>query len=161
MTTSIKLPRIATANEVVDRIWIGDAPPVGPAVQDEFNALVLCAYEYQPEASCFGDKVAVCHSPMEDNYSILLSANATTAITTAGQIIRWHKAGWKILVTCFAGLNRSSFAVAIALIIGPWKMNFDEAVEVIRMARGEFALTNPQFLRYLKTYHTKVSVRSK
>jgi protein-tyrosine phosphatase len=98
---------------------------------------------------------------MEDNYNILLSANATTAITTAGQIIKWYKAGWKILVTCYAGLNRSSFAVAIALIIGPWKMSFDEAVAVIRSARGEYALNNPQFLRYLKTYYSKLSARSK
>ena len=57
-------------------------------------------------------------------------------------------AGRKVLVRCSGGLNRSGLVVASVLVRlghGP-----DEAIALVRRARGPWALTNPGFVTHLR-----------
>ncbi len=56
-------------------------------------------------------------------------------------------AGRRVLVRCSGGLNRSGLVVALALVRLGWSS--DEAVTLVRAARGPWALTNPGFVSYL------------
>jgi protein-tyrosine phosphatase len=59
--------------------------------------------------------------------------------------------GRTVLVRCSGGLNRSGVVVAEALVrLGRPP---DEAVDLVRAARGPWALTNPGFVAYLNTHH--------
>ena len=56
--------------------------------------------------------------------------------------------GRRVLVRCSGGLNRSGLVVAATLVRlghGP-----DEAIGLVRRARGPWALTNPAFVRHLR-----------
>lgn len=55
--------------------------------------------------------------------------------------------GRRVLVRCSGGLNRSGLVVALALVrLG---RSSEEAMELVRAARGPWALTNPGFVAYL------------
>lgn len=57
--------------------------------------------------------------------------------------------GHKVLVRCFAGLNRSGLVVARTLILAG--ATPDEAINLIRARRSKDALCNPEFETYLRT----------
>ena len=55
----------------------------------------------------------------------------------------------RVLVRCSGGLNRSGLVVASALVrLGHPP---DEAIALVRRARGPWALTNPGFVTYLRS----------
>lgn len=54
----------------------------------------------------------------------------------------------KVLVRCWAGLNRSSLVTALAMIKMGWKP--EDAIVQIRDARSPYALFNESFVAYLK-----------
>ena len=57
--------------------------------------------------------------------------------------------GRRVLVRCSGGLNRSGLVSALALThLG---RSADEAVALVRAARGPWALTNPGFVAHLKS----------
>jgi hypothetical protein len=141
----------ATADKIIDNLWMGSAPPMMHAVSQYFNALALCACEYQPHEDCFFN-VHVHHAPLHDNPSFIPQSEIVTAVRAAGKVIHWINEGKTILVTCLAGLNRSGLVTAIALCAGPWKMSVHDAIESVRAARGPWALSNPQFVAFLEKY---------
>lgn len=141
----------ATADKIVDNLWMGSAPPMMHTVSQHFNALVLCAAEYQPDADCFFG-VHVHHAPLHDNFQFMPQSEIVAAVRAAGKVIHWANEGKTILVTCLAGLNRSGLVTAIALCAGPWKMPIQDAINMIRAARGPRALGNPQFVAFLESY---------
>jgi hypothetical protein len=141
----------STANKIVDNLWIGSAPPMMYAISQYFNALILCAKEYQPDDECFFD-VCTYHAPLHDNPLFITSSEKIIAVRAAGRIIHWTNEGKQILVTCLAGMNRSALIIAIALCTGPWKMSVRNAITAIRVARGQRALRNPQFISFLSHY---------
>lgn len=57
--------------------------------------------------------------------------------------------GRRVLVRCSGGLNRSGLVVASTLV----ELGHDvpTAIELVRRARGPWALTNPMFVRHLHT----------
>ncbi|WP_205472359.1 dual specificity protein phosphatase family protein [Nocardioides sp. SYSU D00038] len=57
-------------------------------------------------------------------------------------------AGGRVLVRCSGGLNRSGLVVASALV----RMGHrpDDAIALVRAARGPWALTNPAFVHHLR-----------
>jgi hypothetical protein len=57
------------------------------------------------------------------------------------------KAGKRVLVRCQAGLNRSGLVMALVLIREGY--NPEQAVELIRQNRGDIALCNDTFVRWL------------
>jgi protein-tyrosine phosphatase len=66
---------------------------------------------------------------------------------------RWVLEKWttghKVLVRCFAGLNRSGLVVARTLILAG--ATPDEAISLIRSKRSKDALCNPVFESYLRS----------
>jgi len=57
--------------------------------------------------------------------------------------------GDRVLVRCSGGLNRSGLVTAAALVrLGHQP---DEAIALVRRARGPWALTNPGFVAHLRT----------
>ena len=55
------------ADEVFPNIWQGSQPPLGSVVAEHgFDVLVLCAVEWQPDASEFTG-VEVLHAPFDDS----------------------------------------------------------------------------------------------
>jgi hypothetical protein len=66
----------------------------------------------------------------------------------AGTIVEAVQAGRQVLVRCSGGLNRSGLVVATALVrLGHPP---DEAIALVRAARGPWALTNPSFVSHLQ-----------
>ena len=67
----------------------------------------------------------------------------------AGRVAEAVTAGDRVLVRCSGGLNRSGLVVAAALVrLGRAP---DEAMGLVRAARGPWALTNPGFVAHLRT----------
>lgn len=132
---------------------MGGWPPPDVRLGERFDCLVLSAMEYQP-TSCFGD-VEVVQARLNDDGSPMRREEAFEAVRTAGRVIRWLGEDKKVLVTCFAGRNRSGLICALALCKGPEAMDPDAAIEAIRAARGDGAFRNPWFEKFLRAFCKK------
>ncbi|GAB3262402.1 protein-tyrosine phosphatase family protein [Nocardioides dilutus] len=67
----------------------------------------------------------------------------------AGIVAEALGAGRRVLVRCSGGLNRSGLVVASSLVrLGHAP---DDAIALVRRARGPWALTNPGFVSHLRT----------
>lgn len=132
--------------KVKDNLWIGNAPPTKGALWNTgFDCVVLMAKEYQP-AGCFFYVDDIC-APIDDDE--LTRKEARLVIMAARETILRLKRRQRVLVTCMAGLNRSGLVCALSLMFGNG-MNPDDAVALIRAARGSEALSNPSFVNFLK-----------
>ena len=124
------------ADEIIPRLWQGSAPPNTRSVaQDGFTAVVLCAWEYQPES--FEGVQHVLRCPIDDvrNPS---ESHFKLAFETGEKVARLHSEGHNILVACMAGLNRSGLVSAFSLhLIHGWPGNF--CAELIKQKRKPFA----------------------
>lgn len=134
------------ASEVAPGIYVGGCPDIGCRVYD---VIVLAAKEYQPASESFPG-VKVIHVPMDDTDPMSNEA-ARTAIRTAMAVATLRRKGNKILVSCWAGLNRSGLIAALAIKL-LYKVNTTQAISVIRNARGSFALNNPAFVRLIGAF---------
>jgi protein-tyrosine phosphatase family protein len=128
-------------------LWIGSKPKTGRAVADSgFNLLVLCAEEYQPPTGAFPG-VEVFHAPFDDNTEHGPSAQekkiATRAATRVAHALREDA---NVLVTCYAGRNRSGIVCALALA----KLGYSpvRAVNLIQGKRKD-SLTNKWFVNLI------------
>lgn len=140
-------------NVVAPGLYVGSKPAHG---RHPFDVIVLAAEEYQPHATRFPG-VEVIHVPLDDAPWRDMRADEIAGALAAGKAVAQHlRAGKRVLVTCAMGLNRSSLVAAIAMheVYG---MSADEIVSRIRRARGEWALSNPNFERLLRTV---IDVRS-
>jgi hypothetical protein len=104
------------ANKIHDNLWQGSYPPVGEHVGDAgFKLLVLCASEYQPPGRKFPD-VDVWHAPFEDNSWLPPSRETLeVAMAAAEKAAGYVRKGQNVLITCWAGINRSSLVTALTL----------------------------------------------
>lgn len=136
------------AAEVLPNLWIGSQAPTGSALRDGgFDVLVLCAEEWQPAASKFKG-IRVHHAPFDDDSEGMTQGELDTAATAAFETLRHLRKGRRVLVTCWAGRNRSGLVTAWALSM---YTGLDPALagEAVREARGSAALTNPHFVDVL------------
>ena len=139
-----------TATQVHGNLWMGGWPSPSCYVGEHFDRLVLFAREYQvPE--CFGS-VQVAQVRLNDDGTPMTRDEAVAAVRTAARVIRWLTEDLRVLVTCFAGRNRSGLVCALALCKGPHAMPLEAAVKAVRTARGDNALSNPWFNQFLKDY---------
>lgn len=146
------------AYQVLDELWIGNAPSIvsmhedniGTPLAADFDTLVLCAAEYQLAAELFA-MGEVIHAPMDDLFAPMTKQLAITALEAARHTISRLVSGKRVLVTCLAGRNRSGLVCALALCLGPPRLPSDKAITLIRAARGPHALANPFFVRFLKS----------
>lgn len=138
-----------SANQVVKNLWMGAAPPPHNNLRAHFDHLVLAAEEYQPDKKHFGG-LDVLHVPMNDDKDKPMSLeDKLRAMEAAHKVIEWMKSRQRVLVTCESGHNRSGLIIALALIIGPQKASPDEAIKLVRAARGPLALLNTHFVSLL------------
>jgi len=138
------------ASPITEAIWMGGHPPIGPGLYKHgIDSLVLAAKEFQPGAQSFPD-IAVLHAPMDDDFKGMPPGDKERAINAAMWTARQVRRGKTVLVTCWQGRNRSGVITALALMLLK-KMSPDQAVHLIRAARGPLAMSNPHFKRLLLT----------
>jgi hypothetical protein len=107
-------------------LWIGSHPLTMEPCCDEhdrkarhsrqlakngFEVVVLCAEEWQPEIP----GVETIHAPFDDDHTGLDERQARIAFRAARATARHLTQGKKVLVTCWAGRNRSGLVSALAL----------------------------------------------
>ncbi len=127
------------ASQVFNRLWVGARPPFDRDLPD-FDVLVLCAQELQPERVAFHGMTVRCPIPdgrLEPRQiaRVLMTSRTVTEALTAGQ---------RVLVTCSAGINRSPLVASLALA-RMTRMSADELVLLMRRTRNQQALCNPHF----------------
>lgn len=104
------------ATQLVPGLWMGSKPETGHVVSEAgFGLLVLCAEEYQPPASHFPG-VKVIHAPFDDSDIRQRPQDEATAAEAARQVAAAMRAGTEVLVTCYAGRNRSGLVCGLALL---------------------------------------------
>ena len=65
-------------------------------------------------------------------------------------VVAEMEAGRTVLVRCAGGLNRSGLVIGLALI--KQGRTPEEAIDLVRAARGPWALCNGAFVRYLRSF---------
>jgi protein-tyrosine phosphatase len=125
---------------------MGSKPEIGHAVSEVgMDLLVLCAEEYQPPASLF-QGVKVIHAPFDDTDIRFLESQKATAFAAAKQVADAMRKGSNVLVTCFAGRNRSGLVAGLALVESAY-----DPLWAIRLIQGRRAnaLTNQSFVELI------------
>jgi len=128
-------------------LWQGGIPPRGGALRRAgFEAVVLCAREHQPSGKYFLG-VRVFHAPMDDSPAGLTLRERETWEAASRSVADLLRAQTRVLVTCFAGLNRSGIVSARALQhLG---IPMPDAIRRVRESR-DLALYNPAFEKMLR-----------
>lgn len=134
---------MSSISQVTENLWIGGL--ARPEDAAGFDKLMLCAEEFQPDASSYPG-VHVLHVPISSNIST--QREAQVAVQAGRAVAGWVRRGKKVLVTCGMGLNRSALIATVALMTRG--MTSSEAVEKVRAARGKLALHNPQYVSLLR-----------
>lgn len=141
------------ASEIAPGLYQGSLPEVGPAVADAgFRVLVLCARDYQRPSSDYPG-VEVIHAPNDDVPVQPGPARLRALLRLAEQLAQRRRAYQKVLVTCYAGLNRSGLVTALTLhqLYG---YSGIRCIDIVR-ARRPAALCNPAFVAALRCIREK------
>lgn len=115
------------ANRVAPKLWVGSSPPLELA-KEGFDLSVLCAVEDQTPRD-----IETFHVPLIDVEKKPDVEVLGMAFAAAVRINDARSAGQRVLVTCVAGVNRSAFVAALALVRGGWTP--EGAIEKIRERR--------------------------
>lgn len=132
----------------------GARPTTGAVVRAAgFSTLVLCAQEYQPPDSAYPG-VRVLRLPLDDVLEPMDRYDVARTFAVATDVAERLRRGKKVLVTCYAGLNRSGLVCALAL-----RMLRDApaqpVIDHIRKRRSARALSNPTFESLVRRLHKK------
>jgi protein-tyrosine phosphatase len=136
------------AHEIMPGLWQGSVPDPELVKREGFHLVVFCASEFQPAAREY-PSVAVLYAPNEDHAAKPTPRPQLERASRASKIVAaFVKSGRKVLVTCFAGLNRSGLVTGLAVyrLTG---QNGRDVVELVR-ARRPGALRNPRFVEVLR-----------
>lgn len=134
-------------SQIYDGLWQGAHPPIGTLVKDSgFSLLILCAREYQPPANNFPG-IEVFYAPNKDNFIIPPSRETlNSALQAANKAVEFLQRKKQVLVTCWAGINRSGLVSAIIL---HKLLNVSGITACSIIERQRTVITNPQFLKCL------------
>lgn len=135
-----------TYTKILNNLYIGGAPPPQAKIDLMFGGLILCAREYQPTIFT---NMNVVYAPMDDDGQSISIEDAKEAVNAAEAAIEWMDRGLKVLVTCYAGRNRSGLVTALILCMGPLRVPPSNAIRKIRASRGMDALSNTGFVEFL------------
>jgi protein-tyrosine phosphatase len=127
---------------VAPKLWIGSAPPVGRSLtRARFDAVILCAKEYQPSSRELPG-VFVVHAGFNDSLDPS-EADVETALEASHLVAQLVADKQRTLVSCWLGKNRSGLVTALAL---HWLYGLPgrECIAAVRDARPG-ALFNPAF----------------
>ena len=134
------------ANEVIPGLYQGSKPEPGCHPVD---VIVLMAQEYQPRSHNFPCTRLVVHAPIDDNPAYMAPDEREAVVKAADYVTRALRSRQRVLVTCNMGLNRSGVVSALALR-RTYGLTPDQAIGLVRRARGPFALSNPQFEDFIR-----------
>lgn len=145
-----RMPLCASAwDEVVPGLWQGghdvrSQSATACVVDDEFDLVVSLATRrgYGPREGVEHVVVRLADAGVDAGTAGRLDELATTVADAVA-------AGRRVLVRCSGGLNRSGLVVALALVRAGHDV--DDAVALVRAARGPWALTNPGFVAHLRS----------
>lgn len=151
------------ADEVAKNLWVGGLPTDSDSVDQNFDAIVLAAEEFQdafPVHKYPGTQLIP--APLSDEpHSPTGPSNKqkATALDAALKVHKLNKDGKKVLVSCAAGVNRSSLIAGLSMVIDG--MNAQHAINRIRKYRkpptGSVPLFNKHFRQYLKEFDQELS----
>lgn len=133
------------ASNVATRLWVGGKPPFDVDMP-QFDVLVLCARELQPERLAFHGHVIRC--PIPD--AVLANTEIAMVLRTATAVAKALLAGKRVLVTCSAGINRSCLVASFALR-NLTRMPATEVILLMKSRRHADALFNQHFQALLRT----------
>jgi len=134
------------ASNITRRLWIGGKPPLDRDLP-EFDVLVLCAKEIQPDEVAFARQLIRC--PLPD--ATLNNQELARAFVTArkvGEALVAHK---RVLITCAMGINRSALVASLGLGLVT-RMSADGLVRLMRTRRHPGCLSNDHFRAILGRY---------
>ena len=130
---------VIDASNVFNRLWVGSRPPSDRDLP-AFEVIALCAQEYQPRMEAYRGLVLRCAVPdsvLDPNQLFLVTR---TARSVASALARQQS----VLVTCYAGLNRSALVASLALAMVT-RMSSDELIALMRARRDAHCLSNEHF----------------
>ncbi len=128
-------------------LWQGSADDVMKD-NSKFDLIILCAEEFQPEASLIASAVTkVVHAPNDDSENPFTRSQLDAAVRATRAVHDAYLSGKNVLISCMAGRNRSGLVTALTLHL-LFGLSGQEAREFIR-AKVPHALTNPHFNRFL------------
>lgn len=136
-------------NEVVPGLWQGghdvrSQSASACVVGDEFDLVVSLATR-----EGYGPAEGVEHVVLRLADAAIDAGTAQRVAAVAEQVAAAVGEGRRVLVRCSGGLNRSGLVVASALVRSG--RTPQEAMELVRAARGPWALTNPAFVAHVRT----------
>lgn len=131
------------ASNIARRLWVGSAPPFDRDLPD-FDVLVLCARELQPDRLAFHGPVVRC--PIVDG--VLDNHEVVRVLVSARVVANALESRRRVLVTCAAGRNRSALVASMALA-RLTRMGADDLVRLMRAKRHPEALSNAYFRELL------------
>lgn len=145
------------AHQIIERLWQGSFPEPGGRLRScGFDVLVLCAEELQPPSDLY-QGVEVIHAGIDDG--LVTPELERTARRAANRVVKAHRDGKRILVTCAQGRNRSGLVVGFVLKELAYRTSPDvkvakitkswDVVDYIQRRRPN-ALTNPYFVELLR-----------
>ena len=142
-------------DRVAPRLYQGGAPDPSKPYSD-FDAIFLCAAEYQPPRfPRFKGTIVRCGF---DDTSQPTAHERRIAIRAAREVAKRLGKGQTVLVTCYAGWNRSGLVVGLALRMAT-RWSAEDIIRRIRKARGERALSNPAFVRIICGFNARRAAR--
>jgi Dual specificity phosphatase, catalytic domain len=130
-----------TFDAVVPGLYQGDFP-AGTVDWSRFDDVVSLTVEEVPGVQLRVGGLRM-HVPIWDDEMVNPTGVRAAALTVAERVT----AGKRVLVHCWAGLNRSGVVSARALMF--MGMPVAEAIARVRSARGPYALSNRDFVAWL------------
>jgi hypothetical protein len=134
-------------------LWQGDRNDVEALATNHdkrINTIVLCAIEFQPDIR--SKRYEVLKHGFDDNPWMRESEAQQVkdiADQASNRLARRVRNGRGVLSTCHAGLNRSGLVSALTMMKAEG-MEPDEAIRLIRQARGPDALHNQCFINIIR-----------
>lgn len=143
------------ANLIYRDLWQGGRPTGGHFLEGlGFKMVVLCAKEFQPPDDNYPG-VEVVRAPFDDDpWHYPSKDTLETVVSAAGTVVSHLKSdGGPVLVSCWAGINRSGFVNAVTLhkLLG---VPGEGAVRIVQASRSG-ALSNQQFVKAISKLRGK------
>jgi hypothetical protein len=130
-----------TYDEVAPGLYQGDFPD-GDVDWDRFDDVISMTATAVPQVQLRADGLWLQLPILDDEMTDPVGVR-NAALTAAERV----GAGRRVLVHCWAGLNRSGVVTARALMA--MGATATEAITAVREARGPYALSNPAFVEWL------------
>lgn len=137
------------ANLVAPRLFLGSKPP--PGKYRWINVVTLCAKEYQPPSYAYPGLTVLRVPIVDDRWHPISPVDAALVVSNARSVARYLNGGSTVLVTCWAGFNRSALVSAIAMQLA-YNLSADEAITQIRTFRSPEALFNERFEQFVRDF---------